>query len=700
MSVTADQQEDASGAILDTGDSNGSLHPTLENHRKLADWVVQRRGFIHPYLKLAYDASKGFHGVVEDGKTLPAHIRIASCPMTVTISVLNVLDIAPFESHGTRFPKPFLERYQLATHILQSFFLMEQYILGEKSWWALYVQTLPTLDDVNRMHFEDEEDVLWIRGTNLEAAISSQSRKWRNQFEEANSMLAKLGWDHAKNGDYNYELFRWASSIFGSRSFTSLVLDDTTPADIARPLGRKDGDHKLLSKLFSERFAVLLPLLDVLNHRPSALVEWQTNINYVGLQVNQEYTSRQEVYNNYGPRDNEGLLMSYGFVLEDNPFEHVLISVNAHPGTPLEMARSWPKDDRSNDLYNCYIFDINHPIVKEAKFLERALFSYDLLDSISVMISNDREIQVMEQKHQTLMSQYLPNLFEDFRNILATLAQIMYDSHARAKRIEDTTPSNFTPSIQPQSQKQRNALVYRRTQVKILRAAEGVCAFALLHAATDQQPSDLLLSMQIKFPQIFTPQFEDICTRLTCFTRKNELFTASALIALFPSPTANSIGSCLRCIEAAILESTSSHLRHYQDRNKTRFATALAALCCTARTQTQLPARLTSWFTELSSSYPPEDPNWSYVPPPGPYAPGEEPPQALMVLLGAASRIVGGLASNDATRSWLEPKMICWAWNVMEEEGIRVPVEIEQFVSDEPAQVDGAFGFLIYCKDY
>ncbi|KAK5087670.1 hypothetical protein LTR70_002987 [Exophiala xenobiotica] len=699
MSALADEQKSVPEDVNRNRLASSST-PTADNHKKLADWILQHGGFIHQDLKIVHHANKGFHAVVQDGKTLPARTRIASCPMPAVLSVLNALSVAPFDHHGTKFPDQFLEAYTYATDVLQAFFLMEQYVLGSRSWWAVYLQTLPTVEDIDALQFESDEDVAWIRGTNLEAALDAQARRWNVQFEEANELLRRLSWEHAKNGAYHYKLFRWASTIFGSRSFTSQVLDDTKPADTARPMGKKEPGHQMLSKLFSARFAVLLPLLDILNHRPAALVEWQARTSYVGLQILEDYHSGQEVYNNYGPRDNEGLLMSYGFVIEDNPYEHVLISINAHPGTPLEIARTWPKDDRSNDNYNCYIFDIGHPIVEEAKFLERALFSYDLLDGISVMCSNDREFQAMHNRRQTLMSTALPHLFDDFRNILATLAQIMYDSSARAKRMQSTDPARQTPPVPARTQKQKYAHLYRKKQVEILQAAEGVYAFVLLNACTDQTVSDLLLSIQVKLPHTYSPQLEDICSRVSCLTSKNELFTAASLIELLPSPTANGVRSCLRNVENTVLESVPSHMRSHQDRVKTSYAVTLSGLCMTHRSETQLPSRLSTWLQELTSSYPPEDPNWNYVPSPGPWVPGEEPPPALMTLLESIPKVTARIASDSATRSWLDPQMICWAWNVMEEEGVRVPVEIERFASDGLAQVEGDFGFLMYCRKY
>jgi hypothetical protein len=105
------------------------------------------------------------------------------------------------------------------------------------------------------------------------------------------------------------DLFRWASTVFGSRSFTSQVLSNTLPADKARPMGHLDPDHEVLSSLFEDGFAVLLPLLDLLNYRPLSRVEWQAGLNEVALQVLESFQGGQEVCNNYGPRDNEACMI-------------------------------------------------------------------------------------------------------------------------------------------------------------------------------------------------------------------------------------------------------------------------------------------------------------------------------------------------------------------------------------------------------
>ena len=80
------------------------------------------------------------------------------------------------------------------------------------------------------------------------------------------------------------------------------MLSDTLPADKAR---FQNGEQSELTKLFSEGFPVLLPVMDLLNYKPMCAVEWVPRNSYVALQVHDQYHAGQEVFNNYGALANE-----------------------------------------------------------------------------------------------------------------------------------------------------------------------------------------------------------------------------------------------------------------------------------------------------------------------------------------------------------------------------------------------------------
>lgn len=89
--------------------------------------------------------------------------------------------------------------------------------------------------------------------------------------------------------DGDRDLYLWASTIFVSRAFSSKVLSGVVP----------DSD------LPEESVSVLLPFIDVLNHRPLAKVEWRAGKDDVAFLTRESVAAGEEIANNYGPRNNE-----------------------------------------------------------------------------------------------------------------------------------------------------------------------------------------------------------------------------------------------------------------------------------------------------------------------------------------------------------------------------------------------------------
>lgn len=299
---------------------------SLGKHQALVRWMISNHGYLHPDVELAFSVEKGYHARVIADRVLNAGSCVAKCWMAMSLSVLNALHSPPFSCRGTRFPPAFLQNQQ--TSVIQCFFLMEQWILQENSWWAPYLSTLPKPDEVDTLYFTDQEaDLILLKGTKLEKAVTNQAETWKAQFSSGMDQLKRLDWPNAVHDRYTWyvylpfthpspsnvsrrQLFRWSSIMFGSRSFTSQVLSNTLPADKARPMGHRDPDHELLSNLFEDGFAVLVPLLDLLNYRPFSKVEWQAGINEVGLKVLESFNGGQEICNNYGPKDNEACTLA------------------------------------------------------------------------------------------------------------------------------------------------------------------------------------------------------------------------------------------------------------------------------------------------------------------------------------------------------------------------------------------------------
>ena len=91
----------------------------------------------------------------------------------------------------------------------------------------------------------------------------------------------------------------------------------------------------------------LLPLFDVLNHRDGQPVTWTAvppgrPASGIAFTTDAPLKAGVEVYNNYGPRSNEDLLLSYGFCIADNPHNGVTVSLLTHFPSASKRAAGVP----------------------------------------------------------------------------------------------------------------------------------------------------------------------------------------------------------------------------------------------------------------------------------------------------------------------------------------------------------------------
>lgn len=417
----------------------------------------------------------------------------------------------------------------------------------------------------------------------------------------------------------------------------------------------------------------MLPLVDILNHRPAVKVEWLARYSFVGLQVLQPYEAGQELCNNYGPKDNEVLLLSYGFTIQDNPFDHYVISINAPPDSPLSEVRKWKKDIRSDPLSRCFIFDYRHPTTTSAISIEQSVFSFDLLDSVSVLCANEREQGIMQSHQQTLMSRFLPfegtPCFPDGRIILATLSQLLLDCTARAARLRTTDPSSHASRLTASNSKQKNAKVYRDSQLQIVETAAAVCKFVLKGALQDIKVKDILEEMEADLPTSIAQNLHTLINHYDRrLTRPFELLSLASIIDMLPKSVSSTLAQCLRELEACLGSQCGPSKKVVLDKSK--FAIVISALYSELDQGIQLRQRVKSWLEQLVQWYPLDADSWAYVP-----TAEEEPPPALMNLL-ACGRNMSLTVSDFNWKQWLRPDRICWGWNVMEEQIVQVPTSV------------------------
>jgi len=82
----------------------------------------------------------------------------------------------------------------------------------------------------------------------------------------------------------------------------------------------------------TESSSCLMPLADMLNHRPNTRVTWLCTPHGVDFVAPGGVPRGAEVHNNYGPRPNRVLLLNYGFAIESNPSDTYEVICRLPPG--------------------------------------------------------------------------------------------------------------------------------------------------------------------------------------------------------------------------------------------------------------------------------------------------------------------------------------------------------------------------------
>lgn len=166
-----------------------------------------------------------------------------------------------------------------------------------------YFELLPSLSDIGSPLTLSDEFLEVYRGTNLNAgSIHAKLEQLKGDYAEVEDLVS-------------FDEYLWAHLIVTSRAFPYNIINKDAQLDEV----------------------MLLPLVDLLNHKPKADVEWLSIVNdeavdgfklQIANQAHSKSEARNQLWNNYGPKGNEELLMGYGFVIKDNQFDLLHLTIN------------------------------------------------------------------------------------------------------------------------------------------------------------------------------------------------------------------------------------------------------------------------------------------------------------------------------------------------------------------------------------
>lgn len=186
---------------------------------------------------------------------------------------------------------------------------------GAASFWKPYFDILPADDELAVALFQwtDDELETLLTGSPTVAAAKSLREKLRLEFVAMEDDLFSGNRAAFPEHMFTIQMWQWAFTVIFSRAI-------------------------FLQKVNT---VALVPYADLLNHSPfvSTYIDMQseflTGDKYVALYTDRPYSKMDQVFVTYGPKSNAELLVSYGFLVDRNPYDAVELSAFPSPDDPL-----------------------------------------------------------------------------------------------------------------------------------------------------------------------------------------------------------------------------------------------------------------------------------------------------------------------------------------------------------------------------
>lgn len=212
-------------------------------------------------------------------KTKLADEELVSIPIKIILN--NDKAVKEFGSAASNFTT-IADKQSLTKY----FFAVERN-KGADSFFHPYISQLPKKVTTPLYFTQEQQDSLV--GTNLEFYKNDKTELWEKEFKKLQQ--------HIKTS-VSLEDYLYASTIFTSRSFPERLMDPK-----------------------NEDLSMLIPVLDLFNHKPKTAVEWNVTADAFSFTACGEQAEGAQVFNNYGSKGNEEILGAYGFAIKDNEFD-------------------------------------------------------------------------------------------------------------------------------------------------------------------------------------------------------------------------------------------------------------------------------------------------------------------------------------------------------------------------------------------
>ncbi|CAI5472307.1 unnamed protein product [Closterium sp. Yama58-4] len=183
--------------------------------------------------------------------------------------------------------------------------LCREMLKGRDSFWWPYLQFLPP--SVGLPFFFKPETLLELDSPAFVQKISTHLNNYRSEYNRIAPHL---------RANTTFFEYLWAVSIINSRAFGDQARSNTVTITV-------DGKEQEVP-LASGPLA-LVPIAELLDHEDMFQAQYDIRASQFDFIALMPFDKGTELFTSYGPKVNEELLLGYGFVLEGNKQENVLL---------------------------------------------------------------------------------------------------------------------------------------------------------------------------------------------------------------------------------------------------------------------------------------------------------------------------------------------------------------------------------------
>lgn len=432
---------------------------------ELLQWSIDNGGYVSPkveFKRISPQNIGAFYvndGEKDDESQIKLPVKLIITPKTADKSFGGEI-----KAQANSLLKLYLARERSSKFIADSFY-------------SKYLALLPKLTDIDTPYVWTAADKELIKGTNLGNSLKENLlnlvEEWWTIINQLPNGMEKPT-EHFVNMKFYYEAkfytdddfhkylteenvdnwtsfpnYLWASIILKSRSFPAYLLK-----------GYIDDE-------FKQNECMLLPLVDLLNHSPRAHVNWsvtgEKNNAFFNFKSD-SLPSSGELFNNYGRKGNEELLLAYGFVLKDNESDSSALKIKVPVDLLPELEKNGVKLPNISDYTTSIVGDAEaETSANDYKKYEDGLLFYITKDHIPEnllllfqwLVKNKWETkltlrmqlaginqlrQALDTKHKILSSITIPKNssphYENIRIYIQSQQDIFASSIKNLKRIE------------------------------------------------------------------------------------------------------------------------------------------------------------------------------------------------------------------------------------------------------------------------